>query len=107
MNSNKNYFTISEISNLTNTPKHVLRYWEKLNLIKPIRLESKHRRYTKLDIENIERIKSLLNSGFSISGVKKIINSKTKDNQNYENSNYKKILNIINEELKEIIKMLD
>lgn len=107
MNQNKNYFTISEASEITKTPKHTLRYWEKLNLIKPIRLDSKHRRYTKLDLENIEKIKNLLNNGFSIDGIKRFINSKPNKIENNENSRYKKILEMINRELKEIIKIID
>lgn len=108
MNLNKNYFTISDVSKITQVPKYKLRYWEKLNLIKPIRLDSKHRRYTKLDIENIEKIKNLINNGFSINGIKKVINSKpVKNKEDFENSNYKRLLSIINRELKEIIKIID
>ncbi|MBQ4493771.1 MAG: MerR family DNA-binding transcriptional regulator, partial [Elusimicrobiaceae bacterium] len=44
---NKSYFTIGEIEELTQVAKYTIRYWEKtFGLLKPIRKESGHRRYT-------------------------------------------------------------
>ena len=55
---NKSYFTIGEIEQLTNVAKYTIRYWEKtFGLLKPIRKESRHRRYTRQDIETILKIK--------------------------------------------------
>lgn len=104
----KNYFTIEEVSRITGVAKYTLRYWEKkFSLIKPVRLPSKHRRYTRLDLENIERIKKLLEEGYSLNGIKKVLYSKknkTPINLSEESDRYKKILTQINQEIKEIIK---
>ncbi|MGC8867057.1 MAG: MerR family transcriptional regulator [Elusimicrobiales bacterium] len=107
MRENKNYFTIDEVSRITGLKKHTIRYWEKkFSIIKPIRLSSKHRRYTRLDIENIEKIKKMISEGFSTQGIKKAIKSKTNITTNPDNTNYKILLEKINKEIKEIIKNL-
>ena len=57
---NKTYFTIGEIEQLTNVAKYTIRYWEKaFGIIKPIRKESGHRRYTRQDLDTILKIKEL------------------------------------------------
>lgn len=57
---NKEYFTIGEVSKLCGIPEYTIRYWEKtFNLLRPIRKESRHRRYTKKDLEIISTIKEL------------------------------------------------
>ncbi|MGC8728378.1 MAG: MerR family transcriptional regulator, partial [Elusimicrobiales bacterium] len=66
MNLNKNYYTVQEVSDITGIKAYTLRYWEeKLKIIRPIRLNSLHRRYTRKDIENIIKIKQLLEKGYS------------------------------------------
>ncbi|MCX7905903.1 MAG: MerR family transcriptional regulator [Elusimicrobiales bacterium] len=112
MINKKNYFTIDEISKITGIRKHTLRYWEKkIDLIKPIRLNSKHRRYTNLDIEIIKKIKEMIENGYSLNGIKKILYSKKvlndKDKKEINGIlKYKKILNDIHKELQEIIKSI-
>ncbi|MBN2407900.1 MAG: MerR family transcriptional regulator [Elusimicrobia bacterium] len=70
---NKKYFTISEVSNITEIPSHTLRYWEsEFKLLRPMRRESGQRRYTQHDIHTIEKIKVLLyEKKYSIAGAKK------------------------------------
>ena len=52
MELNKNYFKVKEVVKITGIPAHTIRYWEKkTNLVRPIRLNSGHRIYTKKDIE--------------------------------------------------------
>ncbi|MCX7641573.1 MAG: helix-turn-helix domain-containing protein [Elusimicrobiales bacterium] len=110
MTGKKNYFTIEEASKITGIKKYTLRYWErKIGLIKPIRLDSKHRRYTQLDIEIIEKIKEMISNGYSLEGIKKILHSKkllnnTPRQELKEILRYKKILSEMNKELKDIIK---
>ncbi len=69
----KKYLTIQEVSNLTDTPPHTLRYWEKeFGLLRPQRRESGQRRYTYSDVDIIEKIKYLVyDKKYSISGAKK------------------------------------
>ena len=106
----KNYFTIDEVEKITGVAKHTLRYWEKrINLIKPVRLPSKHRRYTRFDVETVEKIKKMLQEGYSLDGIRSILYSKknknTTDTQN-QTDRYKKLLLDINKEIKEIINHL-
>ena len=87
MQKNKNaYKTISEVAkeiglvnkknNTTNT--HTLRFWEKnFKQIKPKILSGNRRYYSQKDISFLKIIYDLLkNQGFTIRGVKKILNLK-------------------------------
>jgi DNA-binding transcriptional MerR regulator len=73
--SDKEYFTISEVSQVTHVPKYTLRYWElEFKFLHPIRKKSGHRRYQKEEIELIFKIKDLLyNKQYTIEGVKKCL----------------------------------
>ena len=70
---NKSYFTIGEIEQITNVAKYTIRYWEKaFGIIKPIRKESGHRRYTRQDLDTILKIKELtLRHKMTLEGAKK------------------------------------
>ncbi|WP_416197964.1 MAG: DNA-binding transcriptional regulator, MerR family [Sporanaerobacter sp.] len=68
-------YTISEVSELTDYPPHVLRYYEKEFELDIPRNESNHRYYTYKEIELIQYIKSLQNKGFSNKQIKLIIKS--------------------------------
>lgn len=47
----REYFSIGDVKRITGVPEYSVRYWEaEFNLIRPIRLESGHRRYTKADV---------------------------------------------------------
>lgn len=78
----KKYFTISDVSNITNIASHTLRYWEsEFKLLRPMRRESGQRRYTQNDVHTIEKIKSLLyEKKYSIAGAKKEL---TKEKKQY------------------------
>ena len=87
MQKNKNaYKTISEAAKeigLVNKKKntantHTLRFWEKnFKQIKPKILSGNRRYYSQKDISFLKLIYDLLkNQGFTIRGVKKILNSK-------------------------------
>ena len=70
---NKDYFTIGEAAGLCGVPEYTIRYWEKaFGLIKPIRKESRHRRYTKADINALLKIKELIyKHRMTLEGAKK------------------------------------
>ena len=81
----KKLFNITEVSNIlkltnpnNNKPlNHILRYWEKeFKQIKP-KMINNRRYYSNEQIEIIKMIKFLLkNKGFTIAGVKHLLNSK-------------------------------
>ena len=67
--------TIREVSDILNTPAHVLRFWEtKFSQIKPVKRAGGRRYYRRSDINLIAGIKKLLHSdGVTIRGVQKIL----------------------------------
>jgi DNA-binding transcriptional MerR regulator len=71
----KEYYSIGEISRLTQIKPYVLRYWEsEFNLLRPARRESGHRKYSRRDVETVLKIKDLLYArGFTIVGAKKFM----------------------------------
>lgn len=80
----KNYFSIGEVSRITNLKSYILRYWEsEFNLLRPARRDSGQRKYTRDDISQIVKIKRLLyDQKFSIAGAKKfMLNEKRKGPQ--------------------------
>ena len=71
----KQYFSIGEASDITQVKPYVLRYWEsEFKLLRPSRRESGQRKYNRIDIETIFKIKDLLYvRRFTISGAKKAL----------------------------------
>lgn len=69
------YFTISEVCSKTGIQPYTLRYWEtQFRLLRPVRRESGHRRFTAKDIETVLAIKDLIfRRGFTLAGAKKAI----------------------------------
>ena len=69
----KDYFSIGDIKRITGVPEYSVRYWEaEFGLIRPIRLESGHRRYTKADVFTILKIKDLIyKHKLTLEGAKK------------------------------------
>lgn len=66
--------TISEVADLLDTPKHVLRFWEsKFTQIRPMKRGGGRRYYRPADIELLQGIRHLLyDEGFTIRGVQQI-----------------------------------
>ena len=69
----KEYFSIGDVRRITGVPEYSVRYWEaEFSLIRPIRLESGHRRYTKEDVYTILKIKDLIyKHKLTLEGAKK------------------------------------
>jgi DNA-binding transcriptional MerR regulator len=67
--------TISEVSDVLDTPAHVLRFWEsRFPQIKPVKRAGGRRYYRPSDVALLEGIKRLLhNEGLTIRGVQKIL----------------------------------
>ena len=72
----QDYFSIGDVKRITGVPEYSVRYWEaEFNLIRPIRLESGHRRYTKQDVYTILKIKDLIyKHKLTLEGAKKQLN---------------------------------
>ena len=71
----KLYYSISEVSKITEVEQYVLRYWEsEFEQLKPQKNRSGNRAYTNKDIQLILVIKLLLRDRkFTIEGAKKIL----------------------------------
>ena len=71
----REYFNIGEAGRIAQVPVHTLRYWESsARLLRPIRRESGHRRYTRGDMETIFRIKDLIvHRKMTIAGARRVL----------------------------------
>lgn len=75
----KLYYSISEVSKLTEIEQYVLRYWEtEFDQLKPQKNRAGNRIYTNKDIQLILYIKELLREKkYTIEGAKKILEDST------------------------------
>ena len=107
----KKFYTIREVARICDIPDYVLRYWEKeFKFLRPQRLNSGHRRYTRDDLVLIARIKELLyEKKFTIAGARKqlIKERKQKSEQlNLELHQTTAAVNLIKEIKKEIADLI-
>ena len=73
----KLYYSISEVSKITEIEQYVLRYWEsEFEQLKPQKNRAGNRIYTNKDIQLILHIRSLLKEKkYTIEGAKKILDN--------------------------------
>ena len=73
----KLYYSISEVSKITDVEQYVLRYWEtEFEQLKPQKNRAGNRIYTNKDINLIMQIKNLLREKkYTIEGARKIIDN--------------------------------
>lgn len=71
----KEFYSIKEVSDLLELKPYVLRYWEKeFSILRPKRNRVGRRYYTKKDIDIVRMIKNILHEqGYTIAGAKKKI----------------------------------
>ena len=74
------YFSISEVSQLTQVKPYVIRYWEsQFGSLRPARRESGQRKFTQKEVDTILKIKQLLyEKGFTIAGAKRFLKQESK-----------------------------
>lgn len=80
----KLYYSISEVSKITEMEQYVLRYWEtEFEELKPQKNRAGNRIYTNKDIQVIIQIKNLLrDKKYTIEGAKKILADFSSNNSN-------------------------
>ena len=107
MKSSDAYKTIGEVSELLQTPQHILRFWEdSFAQIKPLKRKGGRRLYSESDINLLRRIKVLLyDEGYSIKGVKKYLSKNKIDNIKTEGK--LKVSEEVSLKLKEIVDNLN
>tara|TARA_B100001123_G_C14555397_1_gene727988 strand:- start:68 stop:460 length:393 start_codon:yes stop_codon:yes gene_type:complete len=76
----KLYYSIGEVSEITELKQYVLRYWEsEFSQLNPSKNSAGNRNYRKTDIDLINEIKDLLyNRRFTIKGAKQYLKDKIK-----------------------------
>jgi DNA-binding transcriptional MerR regulator len=82
----KLYYSISEVSKLTDLEQYILRYWEtEFDELRPSKNRAGNRIYTNKDIKLILHIKKLLrDEKYTIEGAKKILDQ-SKNNSKFLN----------------------
>ena len=76
MNSIKKlYYSIGEVSKITELKQYVLRYWEtEFKQLSPVKIKAGNRTYRQKDIDLIMKIKDLLyNQKFTIDGARHVL----------------------------------
>jgi len=107
MKSPQAFRTISEVSNETNIPTHVLRFWEtKFSNINPLKRSGNRRYYRPEDVKTIIQIKTLLyENGYTVKGVQKLLQDKS--NKPHEPKKETNNLNLIKNRLNFILADID
>ncbi|GIR89199.1 MAG: hypothetical protein CM15mP87_06910 [Candidatus Neomarinimicrobiota bacterium] len=110
----KLYYSIGEVSEMTNLKSYVLRYWEtEFNQLKPPKNRAGNRTYRQKDIEVILNIKDLLyKKKFTIDGARVVLQEKDKivgesKESNSLTNNQKVVLSNIKKNLKEILNIIN
>jgi len=69
------YFSIREVSQLTQVKAYVIRYWEtQFSALRPARRESGQRKFTQKEVDVILKIKELLyDKRFTIAGARQFL----------------------------------
>lgn len=81
---NRPLFPISIVMELTELTARQIRYYEEQNLIKPARTKGKHRLFSFADIDLLLEIKSLLDKGVNLAGIKEILLTKELEKKDKE-----------------------
>ena len=110
----KLYYSIGEVSEMTDLKSYVLRYWEtEFNQLKPPKNRAGNRTYRQKDIEVILNIKDLLyKKKFTIDGARVVLQGKDKianeaKEPNSISNNQKVVLGNIKKNLEEIINIIN
>lgn len=117
----KLYYSISEVSKITNIEQYVLRYWEtEFEQLKPQKNRAGNRIYTNKEIQLILHIKTLLRERkYTIEGAKKILENYAPEkvlqssevdkemSGNEEPQNYKKEKTALQNDLEEVKSLLE
>ena len=103
----KLYYSIGEVSEITELKQYVLRYWEtEFPHLKPNKNSAGNRIYRQNDIENLLEIKNLLyNEKFTIKGAKRYIKSHKNDHKTVQKT-VNKVLPILDNNEIEVLKKI-
>lgn len=108
--SDKLYYSISEVSRITDLQPYVLRYWEKeFPVLKPKKNRSGNRTYTEKDIEVVNRIKHLRSKEkLTIAGARTKLMMKRSSEQKmtmHNSARSKTLIGQIRKELEDLLRL--
>ena len=113
----KLYYSIGDVSDMTNLKQYVLRYWEtEFSILKPSKNSAGNRIYKDVDIKIIKEIQNLLyKRKFTIKGAKQYLKDKYSSKNQFENvvniasnsNNDKELLINLRKGLQDIIDIID
>jgi MerR family transcriptional regulator, glutamine synthetase repressor len=73
MTNNESIYPMSVVIGMTNLTARQIRYYETNGLIKPARSKGNQRLYTPSDVETLLLIKTLLDKGLNLDGIKAVL----------------------------------
>ena len=107
----KLYYSISEVSEITQLKQYVLRYWEtEFPMLHPKKNRAGNRSYRQSDIDTILKIKDLLyNQKYTIEGARERLKAGNVDvsTSDADTLKYRKLVKSIKKELQLLLKRLD
>ncbi|MBI4831937.1 MAG: MerR family transcriptional regulator [Candidatus Lindowbacteria bacterium] len=106
----KIYFSIGEVSAMTDVPQHVLRYWEDVfPYLCPPKRRTGSRAYRQRDIEKVRIIKRLLyEEGYTIRGARKRLRDQILEDEKVKKiQSFSDVLSEMEDRLRKIIDTLD
>ena len=110
-NIEKLYYSISEVSEITQLKQYVLRYWEtEFSMLHPKKNRAGNRSYRQADIDTILKIKDLLyNQKYTIDGARERLKAGNVDvpTSDVNTLKYRKLVKSIKKELQSLLKSLD
>ena len=104
---NKDYFKIGEVSKISGVKEYIIRYWvTELPSLKPVITPTGYRLFKKKDLETIMVLKKLIyEEGLTLSGAKKRLSEKSKDEDSDDHGKLKKNFDMIKQQLLDLRKM--
>ena len=104
---NKDYFKIGEVSKISGVKEYIIRYWvTELPSLKPVITPTGYRLFKKKDLETVMVLKKLIyEEGLTLSGAKKRLSEKSKDEESDDHGKLKKNFDMIKQQLLDLRKM--
>jgi DNA-binding transcriptional MerR regulator len=103
------YISFSEVTKLLKVKPHILLYWEKkIPQLKPYRIANR-KFYKRNQVNLLLKVKELLDEGYSLEGIRKILKKESLKASTYKVSlegDLKKLMEAILKELKDIYQKL-
>ena len=107
----KLYYSISEVSEISQLKQYVLRYWEtEFPMLYPKKNRAGNRSYRQADIDTVLKIKDLLyNQKYTIDGARERLKAGNVDvpTSDADTLRYRKLVKSIKKELQSLLKSLD